>query len=62
LPNEELETLLVQWFQQMIHFADLAADPAVFCDSNFILGIYILQIKYGAYDDFIVLLKLICNQ
>jgi hypothetical protein len=43
-PNEELETLLVQWFQQMILFADLAADPAVFCDSNCILGIYILQL------------------
>jgi hypothetical protein len=43
-PNEEHETS----FQILlpILFADLAADHAVFCDSNFTLGIYILQLIF----------------
>jgi hypothetical protein len=40
--------LLSRFDYQLILFADLAADCAVFCDSNFILGIYILQLIFSS--------------
>jgi hypothetical protein len=43
-PNEELKTSFQIWLP--ILFTDLAADLAVFCDSNFIFGIYILQLIF----------------
>jgi hypothetical protein len=41
-PNEELKISFQIWLP--ILFVDLAADPAVYCDSNFILVIYNLQL------------------